>query len=152
MQNETKKNNFMNWGKWIIVAFIMFAGFIATLVTVCMRQDISLVSKDYYTDELAYQEQIVRINNANALTEKPIITATDKSLDVDYTALGNFENGVIKLFRPSDPEMDKTFPLEASATHKSSFPIGHLAKGMYRARLQWRMNGEEYFIETVVNI
>jgi hypothetical protein len=40
----------MNWGKWIIVSFVLFAGFIGTLVTVCVRQDISLVSKDYYKE------------------------------------------------------------------------------------------------------
>ena len=59
----------MNWGKSIILAFVLFAGFIATLVVVCVREDISLVSKDYYKEELLYQDQIQRLNNASQLKE-----------------------------------------------------------------------------------
>ena len=47
----------MNFGKWIVVAFVFFSLFIGTLVTVCVRQDISLVSTDYYKEELIYQDQ-----------------------------------------------------------------------------------------------
>jgi hypothetical protein len=41
--------------------FILFAAFIGTLVTVCLRQDISLVSKDYYKEELQYENQLTRL-------------------------------------------------------------------------------------------
>ena len=64
----------MDFGKWIVVAFVLFAVFIGTLVTVCVRQDISLVSKEYYKEELAYQDQIVRIANTEKLGLKPKIT------------------------------------------------------------------------------
>jgi len=63
----------MNIGKWIVVAFVLFAAFIGTLVVVCVRQDVSLVSRDYYRQELAYQNQIQRLNNTAALLEKPVI-------------------------------------------------------------------------------
>jgi hypothetical protein len=142
----------MNWGKWIVVSFILFAGFIATLVTVCMRQDVSLVSKDYYKDELAYQEQIARINNTNQLTEKPVIEKSNDLLEIGYQEFVRIEKGTLKLFRPSDPTMDKVFVLKPSEKLKQSFPIGGLDKGMYRARLQWVMNGKEYFMETIINI
>ena len=56
----------MNWGKWIIVSFVLFAAFIGILVVICVRQDISLVSKNYYQEELAYQQQIDRMNNGTA--------------------------------------------------------------------------------------
>ena len=48
----------MNWGKSIVLSFILFAAFIGTLVTVCIRQDISLVSKDYYEEELQYDKSV----------------------------------------------------------------------------------------------
>lgn len=142
----------MNWGKWIIVAFVLFAGFIAALVTVCMRQEISLVSKNYYQDELAYQDQIARINNANELTEKPVITNSGTFLEVDFSQFADMEQGELKLFRPSDSKMDKIFPLQSTEVTKQIFPIAGLEKGMYRARMQWQMNGKEYFIEAIVNI
>jgi hypothetical protein len=142
----------MNWGKSIVLAFILFAGFIATLVTVCIRQDVSLVSKDYYRDELAYQDQIRRVNNANALSQKPIIQKVGNSLEIRFNQFGNIEKGVLKLFRPSDSTMDRVFALKAQNADMQSFPIDDLQKGMYKARMQWQMNGKEYYIETIINI
>ena len=142
----------MNWGKWIIVAFVLFAGFIATLVTVCIRQDVSLVSKDYYQEELAYQDQITRLNNTNALLEKPVIRKAGTALKVNFKDFKNIESGSLKLFRPSDPDMDKSFMLESTQEDSQSFPIRDLEAGMYRARMQWMMDGKEYFIETIINI
>lgn len=142
----------MNWGKWIVVSFVLFAGFIATLVTVCMRQDISLVSKDYYKDELAYQQQITRVNNASQLDEKPVIQKTGDVLEVDFSGFSKMESGELKLFRPSDARKDKIFNLKPAGEMKQSFSVGALEKGMYRARMQWTMNGKEFFIETIINI
>ena len=45
----------MNWGKSIVLAFVLFAVFIGVLVAVCVREDISLVSRNYYNEELDYQ-------------------------------------------------------------------------------------------------
>ena len=64
----------MNWGYKIVVAFVIFAAFIGTLVGICVNQDISLVAKDYYRQEIAYQEQIDRMANHEALPEKPKVT------------------------------------------------------------------------------
>jgi hypothetical protein len=142
----------MNWGKWIIVAFVLFTGFIATLVVVCMRQDVNLVSKDYYNEELAYQEQIVRLNNVSQLDEKPAIQKAGAFLSIDFAQFNKIENGKLKLFSPSDPKKDKVYILKASEVNEQLIPIDDVAKGMYRAQMQWSMNGKEYFIETVVNI
>ena len=142
----------MNWGKWIVVAFVLFAGFIATLVTVCMRQDVNLVSKDYYSEELAYQDQIVRMNNTSDLSEKPVILRSEKVLTVSFAQFKDLKEGSLKLFSPSDPKKDKSFVLERSNETMQIFSLDNVAKGMYRARMQWTMNDKEYFFETIVNI
>lgn len=143
----------MNWGKWIVVSFVLFAGFIATLVTVCVRQDISLVSKDYYQEELVYQDQIGRIQNASLLTKKPTIKIIDKStLQIDFDQFNKIEKGELRLFRPSDAAMDKKFAVTASDTPTQRFSMVAMHKGMYRARMVWTMGGKEFFIEEVIFI
>ena len=142
----------MTWGKWIVVSFILFAGFIATLVTVCMQQDVNLVSKDYYKEELAYQEQIVRMNNTNQLNVKPIIRQSGDFVEVDFEHFHKIESGSLKLFRPSDPRLDKAFALTSTQSNTQSFRTTGMDKGMYRARMQWAMDGKEFFIETIINI
>ena len=142
----------MNWGKWIVVSFILFAGFIATLVTVCMKQDVSLVSKDYYSEELAYQDQILRMNNANELAEKPTIQKTGSYLSIDFNQFNEIEDGKLTLFSPSDAKKDKSYVLNPSNEKQQLISIADVAKGMYKAQMKWAMNGKEYFIETVINI
>ncbi len=143
----------MNWGKWIIVAFILFAGFIGTLVTVCLRQDISLVSKDYYKEELAYQDQIVRMKNASQLSQKPVIKVVDNhALQIDFNQFNKVEKGELKLFRPSNSDMDKKFLFGPSDQSRQTFPVDILQKGMYRAKIQWTMDGKEFYIEQVIYI
>jgi hypothetical protein len=142
----------MNFGKWIVVAFILFAAFIATLVTVCVQQDVSLVSKDYYKEELGYQDQIHRLNNTAALAEKPVIKIVDHALQVEFNQFAQVENGELKLFCPSNATMDRTFTVPASGVTTQTFEINSLQKGMYRAKLFWEMDGKEFYQEEVIYI
>jgi hypothetical protein len=57
------------------------------------------------------------------------------------------EKGELKLFRPSDATMDKTFVLAATASPIQIFSTNTLGRGMYRAKIQWTMSGKEFFLE-----
>jgi hypothetical protein len=140
----------MNWGKSIIVAFVLFAAFIGTLVTVCVRQDVHLVTKEYYKEELDYQRQIDRMAHTALLKEKPSIKVEGALLSIAYPDFARLESGRLKLFRPSDSRMDKMFELKKSDETAQYFSTAGMNKGMYRARLQWTMDGEEFFLEQVI--
>jgi hypothetical protein len=151
MPKEIKNNN-MNFGKWIVVAFVLFAMFIGTLVTICVKQDISLVSKSYYKDELGYQDQITRIGNTRMLTDKPKITNSGSSVEVTFEPHLAINKGELKLFCPSNPEMDKAFALSLNSDNSQSFDVNSLKPGMYKAKLLWTMGEKEYFLEQIIYI
>ena len=140
----------MNWGKSIVLAFVLFAAFIAMLVAICIRQDVSLVANEYYAEELAYQQQIDRISNTNKLKEPPKITLDGSVLSVSFNDLPEVEKGQLQLFRPSDPALDTQFELRPGHDSFQRFSTKGLKKGMYRARLQWRMQGKEFFLEQTI--
>lgn len=142
----------MNPGKWIVVVFVLFAAFIGTLVTVCMREDISLVTKDYYTQELAYQDQISRINNAATLTNKPQITVTRDFIRVTFDSLSFVERGELDLFCPSDSKMDRNFEITMSDDQEFTYALSGLKTGMYRVKLLWSMDGKDFYLEEIVNL
>ena len=48
----------MNWGNKIMLSFSVFVAIIITMVVVSMKQDVFLVSEDYYDKEVKYQNQI----------------------------------------------------------------------------------------------
>ena len=143
----------MNWGKSIVLSFILFAAFIGTLVTVCLRQDISLVSKDYYKEELQYENQLTRLKNVSQLASKPVIKVLEnKTIQITFDRFGDMENGELRLFRPSDSSKDKKYSLVPTSNATQEFPTTDLTPGMYRAKMQWTMNGKEFFLEEVIFI
>lgn len=141
----------MNAGKWIVVVFILFAGFIGTLVTICVRQDISLVSKEYYKEELAYQQQIKRMNNTAELKVKPRVAATREFIRLTFDSTQIVTQGQLSLFCPSDASMDRKFMLKENS-REFSWPISGVKPGMYRVKLQWSMNNKDYYQEEIVNL
>ena len=142
----------MNWGKWIVVAFVIFAGFIGILVTICVRQDVSLVSKEYYKEELEFEKQIVRQKNVSQLQNRPEILVKQGTLQIVFDRFEEIEKGKLTLFRPSDSSKDKTFDLVQTSAHIQTYSIDTLIQGMYRAKMQWTMNGKEFYLEEVIYI
>lgn len=140
----------MSWGKAIILSFILFSAFVAGMVTVCIRQDISLVTRNYYEEELAYQEQLDRKQNALNLETKPEILIRENQLEVHYPELALVSSGTVTLFRPSDASLDHEFKLIPTTGPIQRFALHTLAKGLYKARMQWVMDGHEYYIEKII--
>jgi hypothetical protein len=142
----------MNIGKWIVISFVLFALFIGTLVTVCMQQEVSLVSKNYYQEELDYEVQIKRIQNTKGLQEKPAITVMTDTLKIYFSQFASLDKGEIKLFCPSNEHNDKSFTVYASQSAQQGFLINTLPHGMYKAQFRWSIGEKEFFIEEIINI
>jgi|SRR5690606_39243784 hypothetical protein len=140
----------MNFGKWIVVAFVFFALFIGTLVTICVRQDIPLVTKEYYREELAYQDQIDRMENTNALSETPEIRIEAGKVKLSYLRLPEIETAQLRLVRPSDASLDQQFDITPSEATSQEFEMSNPVPGMYRAKLTWVDDGKEFYLEKIV--
>jgi hypothetical protein len=48
--------------------------------------------------------------------------------------------------------LDQYFVLRASADSVQRFNLTVLKKGMYKIKIEWSMEGEDYFIEEIVSI
>lgn len=140
----------MNFGKWIVVAFIAFAMFIATLVAVCVREDVSLVSKTYYQEELKHQDKIDKIKNTQELAALPEISIAAGSVRIDYADLPNVTGGTLMLVRPSNAGMDQSFELQPTNANAQQFELKDWTKGLYRVTLQWSMNGKDFFVDKLI--
>jgi hypothetical protein len=136
----------MNFGKWIVVAFVAFALYIAVLVAVCVRQDLNLVSKDYYRDELKYQQKLDQINNANHLDRLPVIAIENGEARISFAENQHIQNGKLKIERPSSEKLDRTFSLSPNQPIQE-FNLGNWKPGLYRASVTWTMNDKEYYFE-----
>jgi hypothetical protein len=86
------------------------------------------------------------------LKSKPEIEAIDGKIAVRFDLLHKLKKGKLKMFRPSDESFDKTFTLTSSTANTQEFSANTLRSGMYRAKMQWTMDGKEYYYEQIVYI
>jgi len=136
--------------KWIVAAFVFFGLFIGTLVVICVREDVNLVSKDYYQQELKHQEKIIRQQNANQLEEKPQLSFENNSVKLLFPFSSSIEKGELHVMRPSDDRLDQRFELNAMEGDSQLFPLKVWEKGLYRVSLIWTMEGKDYYFEKVM--
>lgn len=142
----------MNWGKWIAVSFVFFAVFIGVLVTICMREDVSLVSKKYYEEDLKYQDQFNQTSNANALMVKPEVHIEDQTLTLSYRNFDKVQEGTITLMRPSDATLDHVLKVSQQQDSIQQFVLDDLIKGLYKVRIQWKEGEKEFRMDKTIVI
>ncbi|RCR66759.1 FixH family protein [Larkinella punicea] len=140
----------MNWGKAIVLVYILFAGFIGTLVYLMCRQRVDLVRDDYYQTEIAFQQQIDRVARTAKLAESPTIhfDASRQVVELTRSEAGS-TSGKLTFYRPSDRRQDRSVALQPGQTTVST---AKLASGFWRVQLNWLENGQEYYSEQTVTI
>ena len=140
----------MNWAYKIVIASVLFIGYIVFLVVKCFQQDISLVDEHYYKEEIEYQAQIQKIRNANLSNDLSIkYVGASNEVALRFSKENKVE-GKVRLFRPSDDKMDKTIQLKPDNSGLQIIPTGQLAKGLWKVKVSWTDGKSEFFKEEVL--
>jgi hypothetical protein len=59
-------------------------------------------------------------------------------------------SGVIQFYRPSNAKLDHEIPLAIDAHGVQTIDAKAMAAGLWKVRLQWSVNGQEYFFDQAV--
>ena len=145
----------INWGTGIVLAIIGFIAFIMYFVvsmTANSKYDHDLVTEDYYKQELEYQREIDKLNNANSLEENISYKRTSNGLLISFPS--NLETGNISgkvfLYRPSNKQLDYEIPISLSKL-QMLIPDKRLVDGRWNIKIDWQYNGKSYlFKEDIV--
>jgi len=135
----------MNWGKSIILCFILFASFIGTMAYKMATAKVDLVNKDYYKNEINYQDQINKRKNLSNFNAGNIMTysSDNQTLRIGFPTKVN--NGVITFFRPSDKRLDFTVPVKKEPVF--NYSTEKLEKGKWKVQATWTDGIREYYLE-----
>jgi nitrogen fixation protein FixH len=137
----------LNWGYSIIVVFVLFAGFIGTMVYFMTAEKIDLVREDYYQKELEFQKQIKKSSNTANLKTKVAMTYLPESNELNIFFPTRVVNGEVKFFRPSDKKMDVDIPLKSLKENPLHLSTQKLNKGYWKVQVIWTDGTKEYFSE-----
>ncbi|TAF79670.1 MAG: nitrogen fixation protein FixH [Runella slithyformis] len=137
----------MNWGKSIVLAFVLFAGFVATMAYRMMTTKIDLVSDDYYQRGAKYDKHLENLRNSTGFNiEKTMFYDTLKEqLRISLPTV--VRSGQINFFRPADRSLDFNVPLAKTTQSVFRFPTRAMAKGRWKVQATWHDGLHEYFLE-----
>lgn len=141
----------MNWEKGIILAFVLFCGFIVTIVVKAFQEDFDLVSETYYREELNYESHIQAQANLLASNDRIAVKRSPGGVDIEYPPAFADAQGTITFYHPSRAIFDRVYDLEAATGHQQ-LALEDLLKGRYRLKMQWLAGGKPYYQEQEIFI
>jgi FixH len=140
----------MNWGKSIVLCFILFASFIGIMAYRMATAKVDLVQADYYQKEIDYQQQIDRIQNSKTLNNLNIMTYLPSVHTLRIAFPSPVTKGEVNFYRTSDKELDFKVPLSKQTLFEYS--TKKLQKGHWKIQSIWSDGAREYFVEKEINI
>lgn len=136
----------LNWGHKLILVFLLFGGMMSTLVYKSVKTNYDLVSKEYYKDEIAYQQVIDGTALSNKLDGKLEVFSRDEEIIVQLPeAMKNEEvNGTVWFYYAPDAKRDRKIDL---TKREQAIPSSLFAPGSYLVKVNWESKGLRYYSE-----
>jgi len=137
------------WPIALVAYFVVFITFIVGFTLFAMRQRMDLVSHDYYEEEIHFQKQVDRLTRTQSL-KTDVALNYDSDHRVVTVALPrehatSLASASIRFYRPSDARLDRKVDLQARAGGIEPVPVGDLRDGLWKVRVEWTLDGQEYF-------
>lgn len=128
--------------------YIAFVGGMGFLVFKASSQKFDLVTKDYYDQELKYQQVIDQAANTSRLSSPIAIERNPSDLKISFPREMKNKRKLVDfyLYYAADAKKDyrKSFELNENEITQA-LPVG--MKGMYELKLTWEADGVKYYFE-----
>lgn len=143
----------MNWGHKIIVVFAVFVSGMLFLAYKASRQNIEMVTEDYYAKELVYQQKIDETKRTAMLSSPVMISVTSHQLSIKFPKdfAGKEITGTVSLYCPSDEKKDMHRQFDVT-DRVLSMPVPGHYKGLHYVKINWNAGGISYYYEHKITI
>jgi len=142
----------MSWGNKLVVVFLVFAALMATLVFKAVNTKFELVSKDYYKDELRYQEKLD--GAVNAVAAGAIKLMQDEhtiKLQLPEVLSTTIVEGDAWFYCKTKASKDQRFSIKIE-NGVYSFNKSTFEHGSYELKLPLTAGGKQYYYSTFIII
>lgn len=138
----------LNWGYKIALVYLVFVAGIIYLVVQASRQNIDLVTENYYAEEIQYQQRINEKNNTQLLSAPLDVQVQQGVLTLSFPKEFSQKElkGQVVLYCPSDAQKDLSRNLQTeNNTMKISLPQQN--QGFHQLKVKWEAEGVKYYFE-----
>lgn len=148
------KTTFNPWPYGIMLFFVLLVGGLAGVLVIAATHRESMVSENYYEQELKFQERIDSAARAQKCGARIQLAPGAGKLVVAVPAeqMARQCAGVIEFYRPSSPALDCDFPLAPGADGAQTVDVSKLAGGLWQVRVKWSAGGQNYFLEQKITL
>lgn len=144
----------INWGTGIVIAFAVFITFILYFVLKVQsdaKYNNELVVEEYYKHDALFGDEMVRVQNAQDLVQKPTITSVDKGVSIVFPDVFSPEKikGKVIFYRSSNKKLDFEVPISSASL---LVPIKDLVPGRWEINMEWQYEGKQYLTKETIYI
>lgn len=145
-----------NWGTSIVIAFVLFISFILYFIIKVQsnsKYSNELVVEEYYKHDAHFSDEMAKIQNAEDLADKPLITNSSEGVTIIFPKVFNAKEikGKVSLYRPSAKILDFEYPLQLSNS-TMLIPKVDFAGGKWDMTISWSYLGKEYISKQKIYI
>ncbi|RPD98704.1 cytochrome C oxidase Cbb3 [Aureibaculum marinum] len=142
----------INWGWAIVIAMGAFMIFILQFVYRSIADENlehHMVSEDYYKDELYFQDEINKMNNASKLAQNVVVERAENTMkftfpsDMDQSEI----SGTIYFQRPSDKRIDFSREIKLKDDNIMIVEDEKLINGRWNIKIDWKYEDEAYMFK-----
>ncbi len=146
-----------NWGHGITIFLVIFVVTTVSVVVLIITDDTynhELVSENYYEDELKFQEEIDKVNDASKLTSNVKYRVSKEGVlitfpsDFDYAKV----SGNIEMKRPSKKILDFVMPVELDENYQILIPAQKAIQGKWKMVIDWKVGEQEFMYKANIRL
>lgn len=143
----------ISWGWKIVLLYSGFVGIIVTLVVASSRQQIDLVSKDYYQQEIAYQKVIDAGKNQAGLSRPMDVHANTQNVVISFPEefKGKALGGDVKFYSPVNEKWDRSYKIDAD-NNTVTISRANLKNTRYTIKINCLVDGKSYYQESEIHL
>ena len=138
-----------HFGHGITIVLISFALMLGWFLYRAIGISEALVTENYYEKELHFQHDIDMLKSTATDGDLVHMEASDQTVRITFPPKlkGKKISGVLQLMRPNDARGDRKIDVATDSTGACVLNNADLVRGMYRARLDWHVDGEDRLSE-----
>lgn len=137
-----------HWGTGIALVFSIFVAGLLYAVIKSTTIDNALVRKDYYSEDVNYQQKKDKIARTKALGQAVGMQyLPNEGLLILHFPRSMEPEGNVHFYRASDASLDHRVPIEVDSNGIQMIPVRNLKAGYWTVKVDWRANGEAYYME-----
>lgn len=142
----------INWGTGIALFYITFVVALVYQVYKSTQYDHSLVSDEYYAEDLQYQKHYAKLVNSQQLEEdlQIIQEKAQESVKLQFPTELQDISGEIYFFCPSSSSSDFKLSIQTDSQNQQLVSTKELRRGLWRVKVDWGAAGKSFYKEEVI--